>query len=82
LPGGARTIVALACIVFLSTACTIVLSLFPAEDDAHPAFTLFKVVIMYACAADRRRCNLSLKPPLAATRYRFSMKAIGRSFSV
>jgi glutamate:GABA antiporter len=31
---------------FISTACTIVLSLFPAEDDAHPALTLFKVVIM------------------------------------
>lgn len=46
LPGGARTIIALACIGFLSTACTIVLSLFPAEDDAHPALTLFKVVIM------------------------------------
>jgi glutamate:GABA antiporter len=46
LPGGTRTIVALACIGFLSTACTIVLSLFPAEDDAHPARTLFKVVIM------------------------------------
>jgi amino acid transporter len=46
LPGGKRTIVALACIGFLSTACTIVLSLFPAEDDAQPALTLFKVVIM------------------------------------
>jgi glutamate:GABA antiporter len=46
LPGGKRTIVALACIGFLSTACTIVLSLFPAEDDAHPALTFFKVVIM------------------------------------
>jgi glutamate:GABA antiporter len=46
LPGGTRTIVALACIGFLSTACTIVLSLFPAEDDAHPALTLFKIVIM------------------------------------
>lgn len=46
LPGGTRTIIALACIGFLSTACTIVLSLFPAEDDAHPALNLFKVVIM------------------------------------
>ena len=46
LPGGKRTIIVLACIGFLSTACTIVLSLFPAEDDAHPALTLFKVVIM------------------------------------
>jgi glutamate:GABA antiporter len=46
LPGGKYTIVALACIGFLSTACTIVLSLFPAEDDAHPALTLLKIVIM------------------------------------
>jgi amino acid transporter len=46
LPGGTRTIVILACIGFLSTACTIVLSLFPAVDDAHPTLTLFKVVIM------------------------------------
>jgi amino acid transporter len=46
LPGGPRTIVALACIGFLSTACTIVLSLFPAKDDAHPALTLFKILIM------------------------------------
>jgi glutamate:GABA antiporter len=46
MPGGTRTIVTLACIGFLSTACTIVLSLFPAEDDAHPALTLFKVVVM------------------------------------
>ena len=46
LPGGTRTIVALASIGFLSTACTIVLSLFPAEDDEHPALTLSKVVIM------------------------------------
>jgi amino acid transporter len=46
LPGGKRTIVVLACIGFLSTACTIVLSLFPAEDDTRPALTLFKIVIM------------------------------------
>jgi amino acid transporter len=46
LPGGTRTIVMLACIGFLSTGCTIVLSLFPAVDDAHPTLTLFKVVIM------------------------------------
>jgi amino acid transporter len=46
MPGGKRTIVALACIGFLSTVCTIVLSLFPAEDDAHPVRTLFKIVIM------------------------------------
>ena len=46
LPGGKRTIIVLAYIGLLSTACTIILSLFPAEDDAHPALTLFKVVIM------------------------------------
>jgi glutamate:GABA antiporter len=46
LPGGTRNVVAFACIGFLSTACTIVLSLFPAEDDAHLALTVFKVVIM------------------------------------
>jgi amino acid transporter len=46
LPGGRRTIVPLACLGLVSTACTIVLSLFPAEDDAHPTATFFKVVIM------------------------------------
>jgi amino acid transporter len=46
LPGGKRTIIALASTGLLSTACTIVLSLFPAEDDSHPDLTLFKVVIM------------------------------------
>jgi amino acid transporter len=46
LPGGKRTIVPLACLGFLSTACAIVLSLFPAEDDAHPTATLLKIVVM------------------------------------
>ena len=46
LPGGKRLIVPLACVGLLSTACTIVLSLFPAEDDAHPTATFLKVVIM------------------------------------
>jgi amino acid transporter len=46
LPGGRRTIVPLACLGLVSTACTIVLSLFPAEDDAHPTATFLKVVIM------------------------------------
>ena len=45
-PGGKRTIIPLACVGLLSTACTIVLSLFPAEDDAHPTATFLKVVIM------------------------------------
>lgn len=46
LPGGKRIIVPLACLGFLSTACTIVLSLFPAEDDPHPTATLVKIVVM------------------------------------
>jgi amino acid transporter len=46
LPGGRRTIIPLACLGLLSTACTMVLSLFPAEDDAHPTVTFLKVVIM------------------------------------
>jgi amino acid transporter len=46
MPGGQRMIVSLAAIGFLSTACTIVLSLFPAADDLHPALTLAKIVIM------------------------------------
>jgi amino acid transporter len=45
LPGGRLAIVPLACIGFLSTACTIVLSLFPAEDDPHPTATLAKIVV-------------------------------------
>lgn len=45
LPGGKRTIIPLACVGFLSTVCTIVLSLFPAEDDAHPRATFLKIVI-------------------------------------
>lgn len=46
LTGGHRTIIPLACLGMVSTACTIVLSLFPAEDDAHPTATFLKVVIM------------------------------------
>jgi amino acid transporter len=46
LPGGQRTIIPLACLGLVSTVCTIVLSLFPAEDDAHPAATFLKVVVM------------------------------------
>ncbi|WP_348265003.1 APC family permease [Telmatobacter sp. DSM 110680] len=46
LPGGRRTIIPLAYVGLLSTACTIVLSLFPAEDDAHPMMTFLKVVVM------------------------------------
>ena len=46
LPGGKRSIVTLAWIGFLSTACTIVPLLFTAEEDPHPTLTLFKIVIM------------------------------------
>lgn len=46
LPGGRRTVIPLACVGFLSTASTIVLSPFPAEDDLHPTTTLLKVVVM------------------------------------
>ncbi len=46
LPGGRRALILLACLGLVSTACTIVLSLFPAEDDAHPTATFLKVVIM------------------------------------
>ncbi len=46
LPGGKRTVISLACVGLASTACTIVLSLFPAEDDLHPTATLLKVVVM------------------------------------
>jgi len=48
LPGGRRVAILLACVGLVSTSCTIVLSLFPAEDDANPAATLRKVLIMTA----------------------------------
>jgi glutamate:GABA antiporter len=46
LPGGKRMVIPLACVGFASTACTIVLSLFPAEDDVHPTQSLVKIVVM------------------------------------
>lgn len=46
LPGGKRIAIPLACVGLVSTALTIVLSLFPAEDDTHPTATLAKVVVM------------------------------------
>jgi amino acid transporter len=45
-PGGRRAMIPLAFLGLLSTAVTIVLSLFPAEDDTHPTATFLKVVIM------------------------------------
>ena len=44
-PGRKRITILLASVGLLSTACTIVLSLFPAEDDAHPMVTLLKIVV-------------------------------------
>jgi amino acid transporter len=46
IPGGRRTLIPLACVGIVSTVCTIVLSLFPAEDDAHPERTFAKIVVM------------------------------------
>lgn len=67
LPGGRRSIVTLASIGFLSTACTIVLSFFPAEDDAHPTLTLLKIVVMtlvlLGAGVAIYRSSLSAKQP-------------------
>ena len=46
LPGGKWTAILLAAVGFISTVCTIVLSLFPAEDDTNPRATLIKIVVM------------------------------------
>jgi len=46
LPGGKRTAIPLAIIGLISTTGTIILALFPAEDDANPTGTLIKVSIM------------------------------------
>ena len=48
LPGGKRTAIPLASIGLISTTCTIILSLFPAEDDPNPRATLVKILIMTA----------------------------------
>jgi hypothetical protein len=71
LPGSPRTVVALACVGLLSTACTIVLSLFPAKDDAHPALTLFKIltmilVLLPADVAIYRSSHRAHQPDIAA----------------
>jgi glutamate:GABA antiporter len=44
LPGGAPAAIALACIGFLSTALTIVLSTIPSPDDANPPLAVAKVL--------------------------------------
>jgi glutamate:GABA antiporter len=46
LPGGKKTAVTLAVIGLFSTTGTIVLSIFPAPDDANPTATVVKVVVM------------------------------------
>jgi glutamate:GABA antiporter len=45
LPGGPPVAIALACIGFLSTALTIVLSTIPAPDDANPPLAVAKVLL-------------------------------------
>jgi glutamate:GABA antiporter len=44
-PGGAPVAIALACIGFLSTALTIVLSTIPSPDDANPPLAVAKVLL-------------------------------------
>jgi glutamate:GABA antiporter len=46
LPGGRRVAIPLACLGLFSTTATIVLSLFPAEDEHHPGTALFKLLVM------------------------------------
>ncbi len=46
MPGGKRVAIPLACMGFLTTAVSIVLSLFPSEDEKHPAMALSKIAIM------------------------------------
>jgi len=72
LPGGKPAIIAFACVGFLSTACTIVLSLFPADDDRHPTLTLVKIVVMtlallaagvaiYRSRRNAQKCDAAVK---------------------
>jgi glutamate:GABA antiporter len=46
LPGGRRLAIPLACLGIFSTTVTIILSLFPAEDERNPATALFKLIAM------------------------------------
>jgi glutamate:GABA antiporter len=46
LPGGQRLAIPLACVGFFSTSATIVLSLFPAEEEQHPTAAIAKLLIM------------------------------------
>ena len=46
LPGGKGVALALAALGLFSTAATIVLSLFPAQDEHHPAAAFLKLMVM------------------------------------
>jgi amino acid transporter len=46
LPGGKWTAIPLAIMGLISTTGTIIMSLFPAEDDAHPVSSLVKILVM------------------------------------
>jgi glutamate:GABA antiporter len=46
LPGGKRFAIPLACLGLFSTTATIILSLFPAEDERNPAAALLKLIVM------------------------------------
>ena len=46
LPGGKRVAILLASLGLISTSATIVLSLFPAEDDKHPLVSMLKIIVM------------------------------------
>jgi amino acid transporter len=46
LPGGKPVAIVLSCVGFFSTAAAIVLSMFPTEDEKHPALTFAKIVVM------------------------------------
>jgi amino acid transporter len=46
LPGGKRFAIPLSCLGLFSTTATIILSLFPAEDERSPAAALLKLIVM------------------------------------
>ena len=67
LPGGKPVAISLASLGMLSTIATIVLSLFPSQDESHPLIAVLKIVVMtavllvagavvysYGCRAKRR----------------------------
>jgi len=48
LPGGRRAVVALSAVGFLTTVASIVLALFPAEEEPHKAFAVAKILVSTA----------------------------------